>query len=263
MIEYKPIRKTAFMFYKNCPKQFWYFYNDEIAYKGYKEASRDQALVYGTAFHLAADEFFKHVVLEPCDKPLDDGVNPFRKYLPINTPIDKWYDWFADYEYKRYEKLWKDGNAEYYKPIATELFVQMPDVIDRSGHIDRIDVIPGTQNLQIVEYKTGRSYNMDKEQVVTKMNAEIGFYVQILNSIKQFPTYKITEWKVINPTLEKSWVNTISPITLRSVDQAYNALIQEVFNKGPFERNVTLLCRYCPYVSDCLYSNDYEKIVVD
>ena len=99
---------------------------------------------------------------------------------------------------------------------------------------------------------------MESKYSFADMNAEIGFYVNILNRAKVFPGYKMTQWKVINPTLQKIWVNRISPISLRAVDVTYKEITKKLFNKGEFPRNVTKLCNWCPYVNDCLFKDEAE-----
>jgi len=250
------------MMYKQCAKKFWYFYNDDEAYKGYNQVQGSDALIKGSLFHKHADSFFDDI-----GSP-NDAYSPdyFRAALPVTKHLDlnKWFDWFADKEWERYNELNAAGREDLFIPFAREEFVSMPDSIDRTGHFDRLDQIPGTKNLQIVEYKTGKSYNMEKTWAATSMNAEIGFYVIMLNTIKKYPDFKITEWKCINPTLKTIWVNKISPISIKSVNATYKTLTQAVFDKGPFERNITMLCRYCPYIDDCLLGEnidiDYELL---
>ena len=251
--------------YKQCAKKFWYFYNDEEAYKGYNQVQGSDALIKGSLFHQYADTFFDNL-----GKSTDAySGDVFRAALPVTkfADLNKWLNWFADEEFIRYCALQANGYEDLFIPFAREEFVSMPDAIDRTGHFDRLDVIPGTKNLQLVEYKTGKSYNMDKTWAATSMNSEIGFYVIMLNTIKKYPDYKITEWKVINPTLETIWVNKISPISIKSVNTTYRSLTQAVFDKGPFERNITMLCRYCPYIDDCLLGDnidiDYELLKID
>lgn len=240
------------MNYKNCQKQFWYFYNDDDRYDGYGKGSQNAALQRGTDFHNVADTFFANI--------REYSLRGFRSVLPIGGNLHYYYDWFARAEWARYEAL---KVKEWFKPIATELIVEAGDF---KGHVDRIDRI-GKDELQIVEYKTGRSYNMEKDWAVTKMNAEIGFYAKLLKEGNYFPKMKIKSWRVINPTLEKVWVNNIHPATTKAVDKALEEIVAKIQEEGSFEykldtlfpRTVTPLCGYCPYVNHCFYeSKQYE-----
>jgi hypothetical protein len=240
--------------YKNCQKQFWYFYNDPDRYYGYGEGSSNPALQRGTDFHNSADSFFDNIT--------EYSHAGFRRALPVGGPLHYYYDWFAKIEWERFCGL---KVKEWFRPLACELKVEFEN---RTGHVDRVDRI-GKKELQIVEYKTGKSYNMEKQWAVTKMNAEIGFYAQILKFGNYYPDLKITSWKVINPTLQKQWVNKISPISLNSVDKVMSELEQKILAEGEaaskldtlFEATVTPLCGYCPYIKDCFYESnfDYER----
>lgn len=232
------------MDYKNCQKKFWYFYNDDDRYDGYGAGSDNPALQRGTDFHNSADQFF--------DQITDYSYDGFRNCLPSGGNLHYYYDWFARVEWQRYESL---KVKEWFKPLACEKIVEVDNF---KGHVDRIDRV-GKKELQIVEYKTGKSYNMEKDWAVTKMNAEIGFYAKLLNEGNYYPGFKIISWKVINPTLERQWTNKISPVTLRSVDKALDSIVEKIEKEGEFRekldtlfpRTITPLCGYCPYIEDC------------
>lgn len=251
-MDYRPIRKTAFMKYRKCPRQFEYFYND-ADYFAYNEdeLSANDALRHGSMFHKAADSFFTQLE----GKKINE--DKFRDLLPTGTDIDEWFDWFAEEEKKRYRQLVNTDMVGYFMPIAREIEIRtLNEDIPKTGHVDRIDVIPGTKNLCIVEYKTGKSYNMDNSYALTEMNAEMGFYLKIIEDANVFPNNKVITWKVINPTLKKIWVNQISPMTIRSVDKTYQTIIDKIKNKKEFERNIGRSCDFCPYIDDCLFKEN-------
>jgi len=232
-----PIRKTAFMMFKHCEKQFEYFYNDKVAYTEYKQSSENPALRRGTLFHNGCEDFFTKVKGLPSKA---DMTNSFRTCLPTITDkkdllVNDWFDYFAKIEAQRLTEISKESfdYAHLFYPIETEMYVSMKDTIDRNGHIDRIDNMKdGT--LCIVEYKTGKSYDMNKTWAITKMNAEIGYYVQILNKVKYFKDKEIKYWKVINPTLQITWINKISPVSLRGVETTYAKMVNKIQSKGEF-----------------------------
>jgi hypothetical protein len=241
------------MTYRKCPKKFEYMYKDAdyFNYNTDDESQTDEQRK-GSLFHQAVDLFFTKQIGRVFTVGLHET---FRDAFPVGTEIDRWYEWFADIEAKRYQKLCQMDKLGMFIPIAREIEVRMDDVIPRIGHIDRIDIDPETEDLIIVEYKTGKSYNMENKYAVTDMNAEIGFYVKIINSTNMFPNKKVTKWMVINPTLEKVWVNNISPVTLKVVDETFGIMVRKINNKEEFDRNIGVLCDYCPYVDDCLFEN--------
>ena len=241
----RKIRKSAFMQYKNCKKAFWYNYNDDERYDGYGGKSDNPVLQRGTDFHDSADKFFENIQTFTADG--------FRAALPHGDYLHFYYDWFAKVEWQRYEDL---ENKDWFKPLACELIVEGELV---KGHVDRIDQVSETE-LQIVEYKTGKSYDMSKSWAPTKMNAEIGFYARLIEEGKHYPNLKIKSWKVINPTLERQWVNNISPISLKAVDKTVAEIVDKIKTKGTFRDKldtvfpptITPLCGWCPYTEDCL-----------
>ncbi len=256
---FRAIRKSAFTTYKKCQKKFEYFYNDPDYwnYGNDSEEKKSDALIKGGEFHDGCESFFNKLegrVFTPNLPSTFKGLTPKSGYDDVN----KWFDWFVETEQHRYTELEEQNLVGSWFPVAMELEVKMKDNIDRTGHVYRVDVMPGIKELCIVEYKTGKSYDMDNKYSFTDMNAEIGFYVNILNKAKVFPGYKMTHWKVINPTLEKIWMNRISPISLKAVDVTYAEITGKLFNKGTFNRNVTKLCNWCPYVDDCLFKGEYE-----
>ena len=258
--KFKAIRKSAFISFKHCNKQFEYFYNDPKYWEyGNNKDEPDEKKRRGNEFHAATEVFFDKMTGRTFTKTWNQGE--LRSYLPKTDDkiLSRYFKWFADIEVKRYNEL---ENKQDFLPLANELKVYMKDlVIDRTGHIDRIDVIPGTKNLRIVEYKAGASYDMEKPDRVTSMNAEIGWYVQILKAIKEYPEYKITEWMVMNPALEKIWINKISPISLKAVENTYSKMIDMIIKGLKFPKNVGPLCDYCPYLEECDPYYEEENVV--
>lgn len=254
----RSIRKSAFMLYRKCQKRFHYFYNDPN-YFDYNTEEEDQPVLLrrGTQFHKACDRFFDNLVGKELTADLHEE---FRSYLPTGTDIDEWFDWFAEIERERYKELYGSGQVGAFMPIARELEILAKDTRDRTGHVDRIDIMPNTAELCVIEYKTGHSYDMEKQDAVTEMNAEIGFYVQILQMSNIFPKNRITHWKVINPLLKKVWLNKIHPVSLRGVDDKLREINKKLDTNGDFERNPSPLCDSCPYIDDCLFSNKEELV---
>jgi len=254
---FQPIRKTAFVTYKKCNKKFEYFYNDPdyFNYGNDDEKEKSEPLIKGSLFHDGCENFFKQLEGKAFDKNLP---NTFDNYFPKTKydDVNQWFKWFAETEKVRYAELAENNCVGNWYPVAMEIEVRMKDDIDRTGHVDRVDVIPNKKELCIVEYKTGKSYNMDNKYTVTDMNAEIGFYINILNYARVFPGYKITQWKVINPTLERIWINSVSPISLRAVNSTYSEIVMKLKKGGEFERNISKLCDWCPYKDDCLFKGE-------
>lgn len=257
MTEIKDIRKSAFVTYRHCNKKFEFNYDDPN-YWGYGNdgTNKDVRIQRGLDFHEACDNFFEQY---RGLKLTYDFPKKFRNPFSVDQEIlYKYFEWFMIEESKRYLDLFEEDKAGYWMPLACELEVKHKKEgcpIGKTGHIDRIDILPD-DTIQIVEYKAGKSYDMDNKYAITDMNQEIGFYATILNDTDAFNGKKIKTWKVINPFHQRIWVNKISPVTLRAVDQTFNTMVDKILNKGTYDRNEGVLCNYCPYVTECLYGDD-------
>ena len=251
----RAIRKSAYVTYRKCKKKFEYYYNDPDYwdYGNKDKGTTSEAQQKGLDFHTACEHFFREFEGRVITKNMPKTFrNPFSV---DNGDLFDWFNFFLEEETKRWIDLEEDNKVGYWFPVANEIEIRSEDVRDRTGHVDRVDIMPD-DNLCIVEYKTGRSYDMDNPYALTDMNQEIGFYVSILRKANVFPDKKITKWKVINPTLKKIWINSITPISLRTVDSTLKEINNKLDNDGEFPRNEGVLCLYCPYASECLYGDD-------
>ncbi len=254
------IRKTAFMMFKHCEKQFEYFFFRDPDYNAYMEPEVDlrSPTGKGTAFHNACDELFPKFDIEDMKK-LDsevDLVKYIRDKLPDLERINEWFDYFAEFEARRF-LMAKDAYADrlelVYRPVATELYVNLPGEYPRTGHVDRLDYLPAEDALCVVEYKTGRSYDMSKDRTLTSLRAETGWYAIILEKLKLYDK-PITHWACINPMLKQYHVERFHAMSLKSVEKQYQKLVSKIKKQGPFERNLSPLCGWCKYSNDCLYN---------
>ncbi len=241
--KYKAIRKSAFMVYKQCPRRFEYNYKDPKYWDyGASDDKSDMKIWRGNQFHKFCETFFDKIITIP---PKDWSFPTHEDEV-----VQRMIFWFVGKEVERHIKLEHDKQLEYFQPLANELKVYYENTIDRTGHIDRIDRI-GEKEVCVVEYKAGQSYNMELPERITSMNAEIGFYTQLLKLAKVYPDYKITHWKVINPVLQKVWMNKISPISLRSVETVFADMVDKITKKKVFPKKISPLCHWCPYKVPC------------
>ncbi len=255
----RPIRKTAFMTWKKCKRKFQYFYfAEDEEYFSYGKLSDSKPLRMGTLFHDACEGFFKRIDLKTAGEVVDiQGY--FRGFLPQDTEVpNKWYDYFAQVEADRLIEYTAKNWLEHYMPTFIEKKLHLSDTIDRTGHVDRIDYLPDKEAYCIVEYKTGKSYDPTRSRNRTDLRAEIGFYQQILNLTEDVKA-PVLYWKLINPTLQIVFEEKIPSQTLRAVQKTYRDIVTAVENDGPFPREISLLCLWCPYLNNCLYSKE-EKI---
>jgi len=233
------------MNFKQCPAKFEFYYNDEGYWNyGTSDDKSNMDTWRGNEFHDFAETFFDKIKgLEP-----EEWTKQFEPHE--DEIVQKYIDWFVSTEIERYNDLKSLDKLDFFNPLANELKITMEDEIDRTGHVDRIDLMPNG-DICIVEYKAGKSYDMTNIDRVTSMNSEIGWYVNILNAIEHYPDKKITHWKVINPRLEKIWMNKISPISLKTVEKIYADMVNRIKKGLKFEKKTGTLCYYCPYLQKC------------
>ena len=259
-MENKKIRKTAFMMFKHCEKQFEYFFFRDPDYDAYVQPVVDDRSPTGKGhiFHVGCDDFFPKIDLEEMRR-LDseqDLIKYIRTRLPDNERIDDWFDYFAEFEARRFimaKTAYEKELDKVYMPVATELYVNLPGEYPRTGHVDRLDYLPAEKALCVVEYKTGRSYDLSKDRTLTSLRAETGWYAIILNKLKMYDL-PVTHWACINPMLKQYHVERFHSMSLKAVENQYNKLVKKIKAKGPFEKNLSPLCGWCKYSNDCLYS---------
>ena len=259
-MESKKIRKTAFMMFKHCAKQFEYFFFRDPDYDAYVEAEPDELSPTGkgTIFHVGCDEFFGKLDLDEM-KRLDseaDVVIYMKSKLPKTERLDDWFQYFAELEAKRFMMCidaYPDNWKKVFMPVATELYVNLPGEYPRTGHVDRLDWLPAEKALCVVEYKTGRSYDLSKDRTLTGLRAECGWYALILQKLKTYDL-PVIYWACINPMKKQYHVERFHAMSLKSVEKQYQKLITAIKNKGPFDRTLSPLCGWCKYSSDCLFN---------
>jgi len=267
----KAIRKTAFMMLKNCAKQFEYFYFKDPDYDHFNEPVTDPKSPQGkgTLFHNAAEEMFPQCdVKDMISLERADLVKYLRQRLPDIPQINPWFDYFADFEARRFcfglDAYGKEGIEKVFIPVALEKYCKLESETEpaRTGHVDRIDWLPNEESLCIVEYKTGKYYNLEKPYILTNLRAECGWYATILNKIKAYDK-PIAWWACINPMMQQYHVEKFHIMSVRSLEKQWQGLLKLIDNKGPFERNLSPLCGHCKYVSECLYNYGEGDFQID
>ena len=256
---FKPIRKSAFMTFKKCPKKFYfsYFVHADDYWNYNEKNNNNSAAAAGDIFHAEVDSFFPQINYEllyelnsdeKVFKYFRDKFSYSETYLENKTDMDTWFDWYCDIETKRMnffkQKYSKSEFLTWYPPKATELKVSMTDEIDRTGHIDRVDFLPAEKSYCIVEYKTGKHYDVTKPYSLTALRAETAFYAIICNEMKIFD-YPVHYWALYNPKIKQFSIEKFPAATMRAVNNTYKDLIQRIKEAGEFERNISPLCLYC------------------
>ena len=267
---FKPIRKSAFMTFKKCPKKFYFSYfvhSDE--YWNYNEKNNNnEAAAKGDIFHAEVDNFFEAINPEMAyDLGNDDTLFKYFRdkfsysetYETQKTDMDRWLDWFSETEQKRFNffktNYTKAEVIAWFPPKGTEVKVFMNDEIDRTGHIDRVDYLPKEKAYCIVEYKTGKSYNVETPWSLTALRAETAFYAIICNEMKLFDK-PVLYWALYNPQIKQYHVEKFPAATMRAVNNTYRDLVQRIKESGEFDRHISPLCLYCEYRFECFHGTE-------
>ena len=264
MYEHNKIRKSLIMNYKNCPRAAWYSVRDED-YGQYNEFNlENKNLLLGQVFHKEMDSFYEGLtesILTENSESVDDLRKFFRSRFSKTKNKDciKYFDWYSKIESERYFVLRDDGKGELLKrfiPLYIEKYVEYEkDGIIRNGHFDRMDYL-GDNKVRLVEYKTGKSYDINKTYKLTNLRFELYWYKQIVENHPEFDHLIVADWMLINPTLETVYVSKFSEATERSVDKWLGECIVDINKKEEPDRNLNFYCGHCKFKKQCLLDND-------
>lgn len=264
---FKAIRKSAFMTYKKCPKKFWFsYFVHQDDYWNYNEKNNNNtAAAMGDIFHAECDGFFESIDYEIAyeldshdrlTKYFRDKFSYSETYEEEPSVMDTWFDWFCKTEATRLfffkTNYTKSEYLAWYKPEACELQMTMTDEINRTGHVDRIDYLPAEKAYCIVEYKTGKNYDVHKPWSLTSLRAETAFYAIICNEMKLLD-HPVLYWALYNPKIQQFSIEKFPAATMRAVNNTYKGLVQKIKESGEFNRKISPLCMWCEYRKECFH----------
>lgn len=257
------------MSWKVCARQAWESVRDPN-YGQYNEFNlNNPALLLGQIFHKEMDKFYTSLSVDHMLKICDDGTDAektlqdledylFGMFSPTTHEVClNYFHWYAKTETARFLDLYataRTGITQRFIPLYIEKYVEMPDEpngIIRNGHFDRVDFI-GDKKLRLVEYKTGKSYDITKSYKLTKLRLELYYYKKIIEQLDEFKGYEVIEWMLINPTLETVFISKFSVLTEKSLEKAIPMLVADINGKEPPARQLNFYCENCQYKKKCL-----------
>lgn len=217
------LRKSMVESFNFCPMQFRKTYIEG------NETQESYIMQIGTRFHEFAYWFFDVCESIPVDQWTELVPSAFT-----SEEQDMAY-WFLLTEQERYNNC-----TTRFMPIQREIKLQ-DDELCISGTVDRIDQLDG-DDLVIVEYKTGKSYN--EESIVRQLS----FY-KILwdNTIKKGD---IKYMKYINPrTQVLKWITVDPKMTdkvLMNINKIRKAMEEDIFPRrcSPVKHIICNLCNF-------------------
>ena len=253
------IRKSLFMSYRVCEQQGTYrMANPDDGYGDLNTTNPN--LLRGQIFHHAMEDFYNTIDMFKLEKlsKVEDIHSYLKTLLPtVQQPeLKKWFAWYAMYEAERYMEFKQVHKLDYFLPYKSEYAVEaIIDNILRTGHFDRIDRISDNE-LQIIEYKTGKSYDPTNSVKLSNINSELEWYRSIIVNMPEFKQFNIVSYKLINPTLEIVFEKKFNILTKYAV----NKMLLNIENirsgkKKPIKK-IGYICDWCEFKDECLGSGD-------
>lgn len=250
------------MSWKVCARQAWYSVRDP-EYGQYNEFNlEDPSLLLGQIFHKEMDKFYSRILIDDMVKLFNDpeGLKTylFTKFSPTtNDKCLEYFAWYAGIEAERFIELYTTRTtaiAQRFIPLYIEEFVEYKDEankIFRNGHFDRMDYL-GNKRLRLVEYKTGRSYDVAKSYKLTRLRLELYWYKTVIENMEDFKEYVVDEWMLINPTTQVVFKSKFSMLTQKVLEDSVPKLVADINNKEPPKRNLNFYCGRCKFKQECL-----------
>ncbi len=216
------IRKSHVMAFIWCPRRCKRNYVDAVTSDSMFAARR------GIAFHVIADSFFRLVeqrweefemiYLEP-DPNLDRSLYEFFKELlqPTNNPqLNLMIDNFLEFNVNYFMEycLNTDHPTRMFMPLHQEVDIVSENLM-RKGRLDRISLVPGTEDLYIMDYKTSQSWD------TSRMRKELAFYYLLSQDDHRFKG-KVTYWSIYNPKRHELLFEPIKKISITWLDKTMN-----------------------------------------
>lgn len=177
--------------YKFCPLQFKKTY---ILGEAYQD---NYTLRIGTRFHDFAFWFFDHYAGFDVDEWPELVPNAFT---PREQEMAHW--WIM----KEQQRYWE--NPDLFMPLKREMNIT-DDVLCIAGKFDRIDYVGDKDTLAIVEYKTGKSFDLKS------ISRQLSFYKLIWDNVVKLGNIKYMRY--INPRIEHYELIPIKPETTDSL----------------------------------------------
>ena len=258
------VRKTLFMGFRKCPQQGMYMFRDRDN-ESYGDVNWEvEALAKGQIFHHTAEDFWSTMCkVEDIVGDEDDIRDYFISLMPKTHVSDlrKWFRWYAKYESERFIKMREEGKLEYFKPFMMEEAIEAEiEGLIRTGHFDRIDRVSENE-LIIVEYKTGFSYDPSKEYAMSNVRSEVQWYRSIIEKLDKFEKYTVVGWKMINPTVERVVGGKFSPLTKHAVNKAADKIIKFLDGEEDPIKKYGPYCAHCDWMDECIgYKEEGHEI---
>ena len=242
---------TALNNYLECPWK--YFYRNLIRIPG----SPNKHLMFGTAIHSALNLYFNRLArgddLE--EKYLVDKFVESLNNQPIQEKeyqeiLNKGKKVLSGY-YKKYHKEWKNNMLSEFNIRGIELTKNI--VIN--GKIDKIEIIDSSNNVNVVDYKTGKPKTRNDIEGKTKSGngdykRQLVFYNLLLNNYQNNKFKMISgEIDFIEPDVKGNYKKEKFKIErgeVKELEEQINKVAKEIINLDFWDKSCDdPKCEYC------------------
>jgi len=230
--------------YDRCPLAYWFSYVLRIP------TPATASLVIGSAVHEALERFFKGIQKdEPVSKEsllqyYEDAYTREHKGKPLITDRDH------DLGKQALDSFYEANAPKFPKPLALEKdFSFHIGGHQVRGKIDRVDAADASDEVLIIDYKTGKSRSNEKESDLDFAKKSLQFSVYALAAQKCF------NWKVREFQFLYVYDNLILSTT-RDAQQIKDTELKileiaEKIQAENFEARPAMHCRYCEFNRLC------------
>jgi len=219
---------TALNNYLSCP---WnYFFNNLIRLPG----NQNKFMVFGTAIHEALKNYFD-ALKDGKDFKKDYLIKRFEESLNTKPIIKNDHIEMLEKGQKALSGYYDFYNKSFKNNILNELNinrVQLTENISINGKIDKIEILDSTNNVNVIDYKTGKIKSRNEILGLTKNSdgnylRQLTFYNLLLNNY-QDNKFKMQSGEIdfIQPDDKGNYKKEIFTITKEMVDNLENQIIQ-------------------------------------
>jgi ATP-dependent exoDNAse (exonuclease V) beta subunit len=225
----------------------------------------------GIAFHDISHSFFTEVgqridefqhIVDNADLEMESeiyhflrGIMPETKNPVFNEMTQNFVDFHTNY-FTTYCQHQPDP-IECFLPVYQEIYVETEELM-RSGRIDRVSYVPGTTDYYIMDYKTGRSWN------VSDLRKELSFYYSISQEL-EFLQDRVTHWSIYNPNIQRVLFEPIKKISITWMEKTIvqfkealpvlrdDVLFEEFWKKNKKKFLNPIKCIHCEVQEECWF----------
>jgi len=242
---------TALNNYLSCPWK--YFFSNLVRIPG----AQNKYMMFGSAVHEALKNYFDAVVA---------GKDPKKDYLikRFKESLAKWPIQSKDYAemlekgekdlsgyYDQYHKSWKSN-------ILSEFHIRRIELADKvsiNGKIDKIEILDSENNVNVVDYKTGKPKSKNDLSGLNKNSTgdylrQLTFYNLLLNNY-QNNKYKMVTGEVdfIQPDEKGNYRKesfTITPGMVDELVQQIKSVSKEILDLSFWDKSCgDKKCEFC------------------